>query len=41
MLNLDGVVLKDVSAVPEPSGWALLPAGLGGALIVARRRRSR
>ena len=41
MLNLDGVVLKDVSAVPEPSSWALLLAGLGGALAVARLRRSR
>jgi hypothetical protein len=41
MLNLDGVVLKDVSAVPEPSNWALLLAGLGGALAVARLRRAR
>ncbi len=41
MLNLDGVVLKGVSAVPEPSSWALLLAGLGGALAIARRGRSR
>ena len=41
MLNLDGVVLEDVSAVPEPSAWAMLLAALGGALAVARLRRSR
>ncbi len=43
MLNLDGVVLKDVSvsAVPEPSSWAMLLAALGGVLAVARLRRSR
>ena len=41
MLNLDGVVLKDVTAVPEPSSWAMLLAALGGALAVARLRRSR
>ena len=41
MLNLDGVVLKEVSSVPEPENWALLLAGLGGAMAVARLRRSR
>ncbi len=44
MLNLDGVVLKDVtvtSTVPEPSSWAMLLAALGGALAVARLRRAR
>ena len=41
MLNLDGVVLQDITPVPEPSSWALLLAGLGGALAVARLRRSR
>ena len=39
MLNLDGVVLEKVSSVPEPSSWALMLAGLGGALAIARRRR--
>ena len=41
MLNLDGVVLtqKSVSTVPEPASWALLLAGFGGVLAVARRRR--
>ncbi len=38
MLNLDGVVLTKVSTVPEPSNWALLLAGLGGALAFARWR---
>ena len=44
MLNLDGVVLKDVtvtSSVPEPASWAMLLAALGGALTVVRLRRSR
>ena len=43
MLNLDGVVLtqKSVSSVPEPASWAMLLAGVGGALLVARRRRAR
>ncbi len=44
MLNLDGVVLQDVSAVPsvpEPAHWALLLAGLGGVLAASRMRRRR
>jgi hypothetical protein len=43
MLNLDGVVLtqKSVSSVPEPASWAMLLAGLGGAMALARRRRAR
>ena len=44
MLNLDGVVLKDVtvtSSVPEPASWAMLLAALVGALGFAGLRRSR
>ncbi len=40
VLNLDGVVLEEVSPVPEPARWALLLGGLGILLAYSRRRRS-
>lgn len=39
MLNLDGIVLTKVSAVPEPSTCALLSGGLIAAGWLVRRRR--
>jgi hypothetical protein len=36
-----GAVKLSVSAVPEPSGWALAAAGLGCAVFVTRRRSPR
>lgn len=40
MLDLDGVVLEKVSAVPEPSSWALLLAGVAGVSLAMRRSRN-
>jgi hypothetical protein len=37
---LDNVVLRGPSAVPEPSVWALMLLGFGGAGAVLRRRRT-
>ena len=31
--------LDSVSAVPEPSAWLMMSLGMGGMLLVARRRR--
>jgi hypothetical protein len=39
ILNLDGVVLEQTAAVPEPASWALLAGGLSGLLAWAHRRR--
>ena len=32
-------MLDNVSAVPEPSAWLMMSLGMGGMLLVARRRR--
>lgn len=37
---IDGVVLSQVTAVPEPSTVALMLAGLGVVAVLARRRRA-
>ena len=39
--SLDNVVVHTVTAVPEPSTYALMLAGLAGAGFVARQRRRR
>jgi hypothetical protein len=40
-IALDGVTVSSVSAVPEPSSYAMLLAGLGMLGVVARRRTLR
>jgi len=34
-------MLDNVSAVPEPSAWLMMSLGMGGMLLVARRRQAR
>jgi hypothetical protein len=43
-LNVDGqdvLTITNLSAVPEPAGWALMMLGLGGAGAALRARRQR
>jgi len=37
---VDGVLPHGPTAVPEPSAWMLLVIGLGGLMLVARRRKA-